>query len=115
MAEVLGISVGDVYAGALVPSLVLTALYALYVFIVSVVTPQAAPALPLEARTLHGWMLARRVLATLVPAMVLIFLVLGTIFLAVATPTEGAAMGAAGSLALAESGRPDRRSASSAL
>ena len=101
MAEVLGISVGDVYAGALVPSLVLTGLYALYVFLVSLVRPEWAPALPSEARTLRGWMLARRALAALVPALVLIFLVLGTIFLAIATPTEGAAMGAAGSLGLA--------------
>ena len=105
MAEVLGISVGDVYAGALIPSLVLTGLYALYVFIVSVVRPHAAPALPPEARTLHGWMLARRALATLVPALVLIFLVLGTIFLAIATPTEGAAMGALGALVLAAAKR----------
>jgi tripartite ATP-independent transporter DctM subunit len=110
MADVLGISVGDAYAGALVPSLVLTALYALYVFGVSVVKPEAAPALPLEARTLRGWPLARRALGTLVPALVLIFLVLGTIFLAIATPTEGAAMGAAGSLALAAAkGRLNRR------
>jgi len=110
MAEVLGISVGDVYAGALVPSLVLTGLYALYVFIVSMVKPEAAPALPMEARTLRGWVLVRRTLATLVPALVLIFLVLGTIFLAIATPTEGAAMGAAGSLGLAAAkGRLDRR------
>ena len=110
MAEVLGISVGDVYAGALIPSLVLTGLYALYVFIVSIVAPEAAPALPAEARTLAGWPLARRALATLVPAVVLIFLVLGTIFLAIATPTEGAAMGAVGALGLAAAkGRLNRR------
>jgi tripartite ATP-independent transporter DctM subunit len=64
----------------------------------------------MEARTLRGWKLARRTLATLVPALVLIFLVLGTIFLAIATPTEGAAMGAAGSLGLAAAKkRLDRR------
>jgi tripartite ATP-independent transporter DctM subunit len=105
MAEVLGISVGDVYAGALIPSLVLTGLYALYVFMVSIVNPAAAPALPPEARTLRGWPLARRALATLIPALVLIFLVLGTIFLAIATPTEGAAMGAVGALGLAAAKR----------
>ena len=105
MAEVLGISVGDVYAGALIPSLVLTGLYALYVFMVSIVNPAAAPALPAEARTLRGWPLARRSLATLIPALVLIFLVLGTIFLAIATPTEGAAMGAVGALGLAAAKR----------
>ena len=116
MAEVLGISVGDVYAGALIPSLVLTGLYALYVFIVSIVKPEAAPALPLEARTLRGRPLVLRVLAQLVPALVLIFLVLGTIFLAIATPTEGAAMGAVGALGLAAAkGRLNRRMLSEAM
>jgi len=51
--------------------------------------------MPASARTLHGSALLLRVLTTLVPPLVLIFLVLGTIFLGVATPTEGGAMGAA--------------------
>jgi tripartite ATP-independent transporter DctM subunit len=101
MADVLGISVGDVYAGALVPSLVLTGLYALYVAAVSLIQPQAAPALPPQARSLRGTRLVGRVMISLVPALVLIFLVLGTIFLGMATPTEAAAMGAAGALMLA--------------
>ena len=57
--------------------------------------------MPASARTLHGPALLLRVLTTLVPPLVLIFLVLGTIFLGVATPTEGGAMGAAGALLLA--------------
>ena len=101
MADQLGRSVGDMYAGAFVPGLVLTALYAGYVFVLSMVRPEAAPALPPEARTLHGFKLLWRVLFSLIPPLVLIFLVLGTIFLGIATPTEGGAMGATGALILA--------------
>ncbi|WP_448187236.1 TRAP transporter large permease [Azospirillum sp. sgz301742] len=101
LADQLGRSVGDMYAGAMAPGLVLTALYAGYILIVSIVNPKAAPALPPEARTLRGMKLLIRVIVSLVPPLVLIFLVLGTIFLGVATPTEGGAMGAAGALLLA--------------
>ena len=101
LADQLGRSVGDMYQGAFIPGLVLTVLYAAYVFALSLIKPQAVPALPLSARTLRGWRLARRVLVSLMPPLVLIFLVLGTIFLGIATPTEGGAMGAAGALALA--------------
>jgi tripartite ATP-independent transporter DctM subunit len=89
------------YKGALVPGLVLTALYAGYVFLVTIVRPAAAPALPPEARTLRGAALIARVLFVLIPPLVLIGLVLGTIFVGIATPTEGGAMGAAGALILA--------------
>ncbi|MBN9526439.1 MAG: TRAP transporter large permease subunit [Alphaproteobacteria bacterium] len=101
LADQLGRSVGDMYEGAFVPGLVLTALYAGYVFIVSMLKPDAAPALPPEARSLRGWKLAWRVCTSLLPPLILIFLVLGTIFLGIATPTEGGAMGAAGALILA--------------
>src|SRR5438067_4313958 len=101
LADQLGRSVGDMYAGAIVPGLVLTALYATYVIGVTLVKPEAAPALPPEARLLRGWKLAARVLFVLIPPLALIFLVLGTIFIGVATPTEGGAMGATGALALA--------------
>ncbi|CAO3421691.1 TRAP transporter large permease [Azospirillum doebereinerae] len=101
LADQLGRSVGDMYAGALIPGLVLTGLYTLYIFGTSIIRPQAVPALPLEARTLHGMKLFIRVITTLVPPLVLIFLVLGTIFIGIATPTEGGAMGAAGAILLA--------------
>jgi tripartite ATP-independent transporter DctM subunit len=101
LADQLGASVGDMYKGALVPGLALVGLYLLYVFGVTLFRPHAAPAMPASARTLHGTGLLLRVLTTLVPPLVLIFLVLGTIFLGVATPTEGGAMGAAGALLLA--------------
>src|SRR5690242_20029247 len=101
MADQLGKSVGDMYEGAMVPGLVLAALYAGYVLIVTLVRPKAAPALPKEFRTLRGGALLVRVVVALIPPLILIFLVLGTIFIGVATPTEGGAMGAVGALALA--------------
>jgi tripartite ATP-independent transporter DctM subunit len=101
LADQLGASVGDMYKGALLPGLMLVGLYLGYVFLVTLFRPQAAPAMPASARTLHGSALLLRVFTTLIPPLVLIFLVLGTIFLGVATPTEGGAMGAAGALLLA--------------
>jgi TRAP-type mannitol/chloroaromatic compound transport system permease large subunit len=163
MADQLGRSVGDMYKGALIPGLVLTGLYVVYVFATTLIFPKWAPALPREARTLgagifslvvlvgvacvvgyfaHEWMaseglhnpgiwsatlailfayvialsnralglgflsrLAEQVIIVMIPPLTLIFLVLGTIFLGIATPTEGGAMGAVGALALAAAKR----------
>ncbi|MFB4384857.1 TRAP transporter large permease subunit [Agrobacterium sp. LR_9] len=105
LADQLGRSVGDMYKGALVPGLMLVAAYALYIIVTSIISPAKVPALPLEARTLRGTKLLLKVITSLVPPLVLIFLVLGTIFLGIATPTEGGAMGAVGALALAFANR----------
>ncbi len=101
LADQLGVGVGDMYRGALVPALVLTGLYLVFVMLVAIFRPSAAPAMPPEARTLRGAALYRRALVSMGPPLVLIFLVLGTIFAGIATPTEGGAMGALGALALA--------------
>ena len=102
LADQLGRSVGDLYAAALVPGLALSGLYLAYVAGTTVLRPAWAPALPPSALEASGAaQLARRVLFVLVPPLALIFLVLGTIFLGIATPTEGGAMGATGALALA--------------
>ncbi|MGA7983679.1 MAG: TRAP transporter large permease subunit, partial [Burkholderiales bacterium] len=101
LADQLGRSVGDMYAGAFIPGFILTSMYALYVFGVTMFYPKAAPALPPEARTLRGLKLLTRVIFVLIPPLALIFLVLGTIFIGWATPTEGGAMGATGALILA--------------
>ncbi|AYG65715.1 MULTISPECIES: TRAP transporter large permease subunit [unclassified Rhizobium] len=159
LADQLGRSVGDMYAGALIPGLVLTGLYMLYVLIMTIIRPNSMPALPKEARSLgsgvtslfiallicagvayaaHVYLtpsygenadilgatvgvafiyaiavldkgmkvnlmsrLAQQVIIVLIPPLALIFLVLGTIFLGIATPTEGGAMGAVGALAMA--------------
>lgn len=159
LADQLGRSVGDMYKGALIPGLVLTAIYMTYILIMSIIRPKSMPALPPEARTLgHGvaslfaslaigalvvfaayrylepiyginadiWAatigvgfvyglavadkmlnwgllsrLAQQVIIVLIPPLALVFLVLGTIFLGIATPTEGGAMGAIGALVMA--------------
>jgi TRAP-type mannitol/chloroaromatic compound transport system permease large subunit len=166
MADQLGKSVGDMYAGAFIPGITLAGLYAVYTLGVCTVKQKWAPALPLEARTLREadgsggtrsllmltivaalaavafakWYLpaetptdetiviatcvgtgvaffaavinrllkfgllsalAESVTFVLIPPLALIFLVLGTIFLGVATPTEGGAMGASGALIMA--------------
>ncbi|MDQ0143937.1 TRAP transporter large permease [Cupriavidus necator] len=165
LADQLGRSVGDMYKGAFVPGLVLTGMYMLYVILVTIIKPAAAPALPIEARTfrepsgksgaasvlvltalavavgvavdmlykpeaplderlvisvgaaiLFAFVLAvinktlklgllshmaEKVTFVLIPPLALIFLVLGTIFVGVATPTEGGGMGALGALILA--------------
>ncbi|MBL8415689.1 MAG: TRAP transporter large permease subunit [Propionivibrio sp.] len=101
MADQLGKSVGDMYAGAFIPGFVLTGLYVGYVILIAIFKPEWVPALPLEARSIRGVKLLLRVLTTLVPPLFLIFLVLGTIFLGIATPTEGGAMGATGALFMA--------------
>ncbi len=164
MADQLGKSVGDMYAGAFIPGVLLAGLYAGYVVLVSFLKPQWAPALPASARVFKessgksGVMslaaltlfsiitavafahfyranaldelivvstsvgvglafvaalinrvfklgllskLAEQVTFVLVPPLALIFLVLGTIFLGVATPTAGGAMGATGALIMA--------------
>ncbi|MGC2825203.1 MAG: TRAP transporter large permease subunit [Pseudolabrys sp.] len=166
MADQLGKSVGDMYEGAFIPGLVLAGLYAVYVFIVTLIFPKATPGLPSEAigyrepdggrglislgvltvvsgvfgwfmmrdSTTHGadfvvlsmffgimfafgvavvnWIvtrftgfrflshMAQQTTFVMVPPLFLIFLVLGTIFIGVATPTEGGAMGASGALIL---------------
>jgi tripartite ATP-independent transporter DctM subunit len=105
LADQLGRSVGDMYKGALVPGLLLVAAYAAYIIVMSFLYPKTVPALPPEARSLRGWKLVRKVITSLVPPLVLIFLVLGTIFIGLATPTEGGAMGAVGALALAAMNR----------
>jgi tripartite ATP-independent transporter DctM subunit len=101
LADQLGRSVGDMYAGAIGPSLIQVALFCIWVAILSVIRPQDVPALPLEARTLHGWPLLKKCLRGIIPSLGLIFLVLGTIFMGLATPTEAGAMGVVGAIALA--------------
>jgi TRAP-type mannitol/chloroaromatic compound transport system permease large subunit len=160
MADQLGVSVGDMYLGAIVPALMLVAAFCVYIFVLSLIRPSLVPALPIAERTLGSGTvslilsivaacaiyfvsshmvfagfsyenrlvasaaaaviivfafalanralglgilsrLAEQVIIVLVPPLALIFLVLGTIFLGIATPTEGGAMGAVGALILA--------------
>jgi tripartite ATP-independent transporter DctM subunit len=101
LGDQLGVSVGQLFVGAAVPGLLLAGGYALYAAGVALFRPAAAPALPLEVRRERGRELALQVLQVLVPPLALIVLVLGSIFVGLATPTEAGAVGALGALALA--------------
>jgi tripartite ATP-independent transporter DctM subunit len=101
LADQLGISVGDLFVGSLVPGLMLAGLYAVYVAGVAWARPNAAPALPAAERGESWGELLKQVALVMIPPLVLILLVLGSIFAGVATPTEAGALGAVGAMALA--------------
>ena len=93
------VSVVDLFAGAFIPGLVLVLLYMGWIFFKAVVDPRACPAL--EADTQHSERLTKRAINVLVPPTLLIFLVLGSILIGAATPTESASVGAVGAMFLA--------------
>ena len=101
LADQLGKSVGDMYLGAWGPSLLQVGLFCLYTFLLGVFKPSWVPGVPPEDRTLKGWALWKKCLMGIIPAGVLIFLVLGTMLMGLATPTEAGAMGTVGALVLA--------------
>jgi TRAP-type mannitol/chloroaromatic compound transport system permease large subunit len=76
-------------------------LFITYTFVLTRIKPTWLPGVPKEDRTLHGWALWRKCLAGIIPAGALIFLVLGTMLMGLATPTEAGAMGTVGALVLA--------------
>ena len=100
LADQLGRSVGDMYAGAIGPSLIQIALFCVWVFILSIFLAEgrAGPAAG-GAHPARLGAAGRNACAASFPRSALIFLVLGTIFLGLATPTEAGAMGAVGALA----------------
>ena len=101
------VSVGDLFAGALIPGLLLVLLYIGYIVAVAIVRPNAMPAHPAETRVSIG-----AIAHALLPPLTLIFAVLGSILLGLATPTEAAGVGAAGALLIAlGSARAQRRTA----
>jgi tripartite ATP-independent transporter DctM subunit len=101
LADQLGRSVGDMYAGAIGPSLLQIAIFVLYVAAIAIFRPAKMPPLPKEARGELDSKLIMTILMGMIPSIVLIFLVLGTIFWGVATPTEAGALGVVGAMALA--------------
>lgn len=96
------VSVGDLFVGALVPGLILVGLYLLYVAVISLWKPQWAPAFTATDGEPRGW---RSLLGGLVPPLLLIAAVLGSILTGKATPTEAAGVGAFGALLLAAANR----------
>jgi tripartite ATP-independent transporter DctM subunit len=95
------VSVADLFAGAIMPGLVLVFLYILYVIAVAICLPKKAPAMAPDPTAPHGFALARRLGAVLIAPLALILAVLGSILGGVATPTEAASVGAVGSILLA--------------
>lgn len=101
MADLMTIPVGTVFIGAVVPGLLLSALYLAYVCGVSFLKPHLAPPLPPEAGPQSKLEVLKLVLRSFVPAVFLIVLVLGSIFAGWATPTEASGIGAFGATLLA--------------
>jgi len=100
MADQLALPVGDLFMGALFPGLVLGSLYIGYILIYGLVFPQGAP-LPEGGSQKLSLSVLFRVVKTILPPVALVFLVLGTIFFGIATPTEASGMGALGASLLA--------------
>ncbi|MEE2905411.1 MAG: TRAP transporter large permease subunit [Gemmatimonadota bacterium] len=100
LGDQMGVSVGDLFRAALIPGLILTGAYAVYVTGLSLVRAEVAPALPEEMHS-SGLELITRVAVSMLPPLVLITVVLGSIFAGVATPTEAGALGAVGAMVLA--------------
>jgi len=92
------VSVGDLFAGAIVPGLMLVAMYILYLTIVAWTRPDRAP--PLQQQDLGKESIAK-IIGSLVPPLILIMTVLGSILFGLATPTEAAGVGALGAMLLA--------------
>lgn len=90
------LSVGDLFAGAFIPGLILSCLYALWVIIMIIIKRDSAP--PMVAKRSPG--LYRKVVVALAPTLLLIVAVLGSIIAGVATPTEAASVGAMGAVLL---------------
>jgi tripartite ATP-independent transporter DctM subunit len=101
LAQQMGVSVLDLFRGALLPGLMLSGLYALYVVFLAVTAPHKVPAMPTEERTFKGGALAKELALAIVPPLLLIFAVLGSVFYGIATASESGAVGALGALLLA--------------
>ena len=94
------VSVGDLFTGALIPGLILVSLYLLYIGVVAWVRPHAMPAIEADPANARGDLLPR-VVSSLLPPLLLIVAVLGSILAGIATPTEAASVGAVGAILLA--------------
>ena len=101
LAQQMGVGILGLFAAALLPGLILSALYVIYAVGVSYARPGVGPAMPVEERTLTGKVLALEVLFSVVPIILLIVAVLYSIFQGVATPSESGAVGVLGALILA--------------
>ena len=99
MADQMALSVGDLFMAALFPGLVIGGLYLIYILIVGLVSPSSAP-VPADAKA-PDWHAVKEVLIAVLPPVLLILAVLGSIFAGITTPTEASGVGAIGATLLA--------------
>ena len=100
LGDILSVSVGDLFSAAVIPGLVLVGFYVIYIAIISYICKDYAPPVP----PLEGLSKSKQIfiaLKNVVPVLVLILLVLGSIFAGIATPTESSSVGCLGAIALA--------------
>jgi tripartite ATP-independent transporter DctM subunit len=101
LGDIIGVSVGDLFMGAVIPGMLLVGLYILYIIVYAWIKPEDAPLISAEEWTqIQEQGLWKRVAKALLPPLVLIVAVLGSIFAGIASPTEAAAVGASGALVL---------------
>ena len=105
LGDQLGISVGDLFIGSLIPGLMMSGIFAAHVLITAWLRPDYAPALPPEVRNIGRKQLVKQVVKAMLPPLLLICLVLGSIFFGIAAPTAAGAVGALGATVLAGLGR----------
>ncbi len=101
LGDVLNVPVGDLFRAALKPGLVLIGAYIAYVVIYGLIKPDAAPVVPQSDLSASRAKIVRQALIAVIPPLALILVVLGSIFNAVATPTESSALGCLGAVILA--------------
>ena len=101
LGDQLGISVGDLFLGSLIPGLLMAGAFCLYVIIIAFLKPELAPALPPEVRNISRQEIFKRIIQVMLPTLGLILVVLGSIFFGIATPTEAGAVGSVGAMLLA--------------
>ena len=101
LGDQLGISVGDLFLGSLIPGFLMAGAFCLYVIIIAFLKPELAPALPPEVRNISRREIFYRIIQVMLPTLGLILIVLGSIFFGIATPTEAGAVGSVGAMLLA--------------
>ena len=101
LAQFIPVTVGELFAGALIPGVMLAGIFAIYAVVIAYIKPDMAPAIPKSERTMSGGQLAVEALKVVVPPMFLVFAVLGSIFAGIATASEAGAVGAMGAVLLA--------------
>lgn len=99
LGDVMGLPVGDLFKAAVIPGMMLIGAYVLYILVLSYVKPDFCPPIPVEEDKMT---ILKQAAKDIVPPLLLIVVVLGSIFTGIATPTESSAIGAVGALVLAQ-------------